>query len=222
MRNGRTCDDQVVSCVTTPPRAAEHAKAIRTHAGGKLRALRAASLRSGPLACLRRRGGHSLTRERASCSNRAPINPQKRLRSLALAAARSRRGANDRGRGWVTAAASRVTRRPTWRAGAVCRSCRVAAACVPCRLPTWRAGCCSSTCWWGTRADHFGAGGLPVALWARQGRVRSDGGRPAAARRPPDPFGHLPCPRVASIRRGCGSASPGECLLARQPAAPPY
>ena len=75
MRNGRTCDDQVVSCVTTPPRAAEHAKAIRTHAGGKLRALRAASLRSGPLACLRRRGGHSLTRERASCSNRAAHQP---------------------------------------------------------------------------------------------------------------------------------------------------
>ena len=75
MRNGRTCDAQVVSCVTTPPRAAEHAKAIRTHAGGKLRALRAASLRSGPLACLRRRGGHSLTRERASCSNRAAHQP---------------------------------------------------------------------------------------------------------------------------------------------------
>ena len=61
--------------VATPPRDAEHAKAIRTHAGGKLRALRAASLRSGPLACLRRRGGHSLTRERASCSNRAAHQP---------------------------------------------------------------------------------------------------------------------------------------------------
>ena len=46
---------------------------------------------------------------------------------------------------WVTAAASRVTRRPTWRAGAVCRSCRVAVACVACWLPTWRVGCCSSS-----------------------------------------------------------------------------
>ena len=43
------------------------------------------------------------------------------------------------------AAASRVTRRSTWRAGAVCRSCRVAVACVACRLPTWRVGCCSSS-----------------------------------------------------------------------------
>ena len=95
MRNGRTCDDQVVSCVTTPPRAAEHAKAIRTHAGGKLRALRAASLRSGPLACLRRRGGHSLTRERASCSNRAAHQPAEttsiaRARSGAIATRRER------------------------------------------------------------------------------------------------------------------------------------
>ena len=128
----------------------------------------------------------------------------------------------DRGRGlraaggWVTAAASRVTRRPTWRAGAVCRSRRVAAARAACRLPTRHVGFCSS-CWWGTRADHVAAGGLPaVALRARQGRVRSDGGRPAAARRPPDTFGHLPCPRVASIRRGGGSASLGE-----SPARPP-
>jgi len=40
--------------------------------------------------------------------------------------------------------------------------------------------------------------------------VWSDGGQPAAPRRPPDTFGHLLCPRVASIRRGCGSASLGE------------
>ncbi len=40
--------------------------------------------------------------------------------------------------------------------------------------------------------------------------MRRDGGQPAAPRRPPDTFGHLLCPRVASIRRGCGSASLGE------------
>ena len=65
---------------------------------------------------------------------------------------------------------------------------------------------------------YVAAVGLPaVALRARQGRVRSDGGRPAAAQRPPDTFGHLPCPRVASIRRGGGSAS----SLGESPARPP-
>ena len=200
--------------VTTPPWAAEHAKAIRTHAGGRLRALRvAASLRSGPLACLWRRGGHSQARERASCSSRAAHQPaEKTSIDLAIGGARRSIAAAACAGGWVTAAASRVTRRPTWRAGAVCRSRRVAAARAACRLPTRHVGFCSS-CWWGTRADHVAAGGLPaVALRARQGRVRSDGGRPAAARRPPDTFGHLPCPRVASIRRGGGSASLGESL----------
>ena len=53
--------------------------------------------------------------------------------------------------------------------------------------------------------------GLPVAQpTSEKGRVRRDGGQPAAPRRPPDTFGHLLCPRVASIRRGCGSASLGE------------
>ena len=60
-----------------------------------------------------------------------------------------------------------------------------------------------------------------LSLRVGQGHVRSDGGRPAAARRPPGPFGHLPCPRIASIRRGCGSASVGECPARAVPAAPP-
>ena len=78
--------------VTTPPWAAEHAKAIRTHAGGRLRALRvAASLRSGPLACLWRRGGHSQARERASCSSRAAHQPAEKT-SIDLPPPRSERG----------------------------------------------------------------------------------------------------------------------------------
>ena len=128
--------------VTTPPRDAEHAKAIRTHAGGRLRALRVpASLRGGPLACLWRRGRHSQARERASCSSRAAHQPAEKT-SIDLSACGGR--ATSRA-GRVTAAACRVTRRPTWRAGAACRSCRVAVACVACRLPTWRVGCSSSS-----------------------------------------------------------------------------
>ena len=129
--------------VTTPPRDAEHAKAIRTHAGGRLRALRvAASLRSGALARLWRRGGHSQARERASCSSHAARKKKQTTqlrstsaRALARCAIGRAAAAARRRRGWVTAAACRVTRWPTWRAGAPCRSCWVAVACVPCPLP---------------------------------------------------------------------------------------
>ena len=206
--------------LTTPPRAAEHAKAIRTHAGGRLRALRvAASLRSGPLACLWRRGGHSQAREWASCSSRAAHQPaEKTSIDLVLALARDR----GRARGWVTAAACRVTRRPTWRAGAACRSCRVAVACVPCRLPTWRVGCCYST--WGARADPRVAarGCLSPSLRAR----RAACGVTVASQ---PPLGGPRTPSGTSSARA--SRRSGEAvalrvlvstLLSHQPAAPPY
>ena len=64
-----------------------------------------------------------------------------RMRPAAAASQPGARAARVLG----NAAACQVTRRPTWRAGAVCRSCRVAVACVACRLPTWRVGCCSSS-----------------------------------------------------------------------------
>ena len=232
--------------MTTLPRASEHAKAIRTHAGGRLRALRvAASLRSGPLACLWRRGGHSQAREWAFLALAAPpANPQRRLRITARPPDRPR----DRGRAappkrlrstarsldrpprdtiaaaprWVTAAACRVTRWTTWRAGAACRSCRVAVACVPCRLPTWRVGCCYST--WGARADPRVAarGCLSPSLRAR----RAACGVTVASQ---PPLGGPRTPSGTSSARA--SRRSGEAvalrvlvstLLVRQPAAPPY
>ena len=77
--------------------------------------------------------------------------------------------------GWVIAAASRVTRRPTWRAGAVCRSRRVAAARAACWLPTRHVGFCSS-CWWGTRAAELSELSPRVAAagcLSRSGRDRA-------------------------------------------------
>ena len=154
-----------------------------------------------------------------------PINPQKRLRSLAPSSAgaiAAREAKAARRRGWVTAAASRVTRRPTWRAGAACRSCRVAVACVPCRLPTWRVGCCYST--WGARADpRVAAGGcLSPSLRAR----RAACGVTVASQ---PPLGGPRTPSGTSSARA--SRRSGEAvalrvlvstLLVRQPAAPPY
>ena len=211
--------------MTTLPRASEHAKAIRTHAGGRLRALRvAASLRSGPLACLWRRGGHSKAREWASCSSRAARQPAEKTSNYrALARSTTRSGpAAPRRRGWVTAAACRVTRWTTWRAGAACRSCRVAVACVPCRLPTWRVGCCYST--WGARADPRVAarGCLSPSLRAR----RAACGVTVASQ---PPLGGPRTPSGTSSARA--SRRSGEAvalrvlvstLLSHQPAAPPY
>ena len=208
--------------MTTLPRASEHAKAIRTHAGGRLRALRvAASLRSGPLACLWRRGGHSQAREWASCSSRAARQPAEKTsidhRARAIVAV-------PRCRGWVTAAAAacRVTRWTTWRAGAACRSCRVAVACGPCRLPTWRVGCCYST--WGARADPTSPQGgcLSPSLRAR----RAACGVTVASQ---PPLGGPRTPSGTSSARA--SRRSGEAvalrvlvstLLSHQAAAPPY
>ena len=54
--------------------------------------------------------------------------------------------------------------------------------------------------------------------------MRSDGGRPAAVRHPAGTLGHLHCPRVASIWRGCGlqvwvSALLAPCLQRHHPTA---
>ena len=125
-------------------------------------------------------------------------------------------------RGWVTAAACRVTRWTTWRAGAACRSCRVAVACVPCRLPTWRVGCCYST--WGARADPRVAtrGCLSPSLRAR----RAACGVTVASQ---PPLGGPRTPSGTSSARA--SRRSGEAvalrvlvstLLSHQPAAPPY
>ena len=209
--------------MTTLPRASEHAKAIRTHAGGRLRALRvAASLRSGPLACLWRRGGHSQAREWASCSSRAARQPAEKT-SIDRALARSTaRAPPSRPARLGNAAACRVTRWTTWRAGAACRSCRVAVACVPCRLPTWRVGCCYST--WGARADPRVAarGCLSPSLRAR----RAACGVTVASQ---PPLGGPRTPSGTSSARA--SRRSGEAvalrvlvstLLSHQPAAPPY